>query len=291
MIPVSSASIDYITWVTSAIDSLTASGSALFLSAGTQILTWVGVIMLVIYGLKWAAHSASRHHAEFDFPALVHFFGLFLVAEALMRYYAVPLPWTSSTVASLFPDTGRYFAGTMDLTVLNLLLAKIGAIIANAEHPSFWDPEMFFAYCMMTLDLVLMQGILFGLNILSFVWIGMLQLLGPLFIPWLIVPRLSFLFWNWLQSLLQYSFYRVVASGLTYIWATVFVRFIDNVVHADYSLAHLFLILVPLGMLNIGLLFCVVRVSAFVNDLFRGGSSSGGGLSGAIAGVVRGAFR
>lgn len=108
-IPMSSANIDYITWVTSAIDSLVLAGSGLFLQAGTQILTALGVIMLVIYGLKWASASASRHWGEFDFPAAIHFFALFLIAEAMLRYYNTPLPWTSSSVSSILPDTGRYF--------------------------------------------------------------------------------------------------------------------------------------------------------------------------------------
>jgi len=91
-IPTNSGSVDYITAITNAIDSLVTSGGGLFLSTGNQILTAIGIIMLVIYGLKLAVESASRHHGEFQFPALIHFFGLFLIAEALMRYYNSPLP-------------------------------------------------------------------------------------------------------------------------------------------------------------------------------------------------------
>jgi hypothetical protein len=114
--------------------------------------------------------------------------------------------------------------------------------------------------------------------------------LGPIFIPWLIVPRLSWLFWNWIQFMLQYSFYRVVASALTFVWTTVMVKFFESAVQGDYSLAHFLIMLVPLGMLNIGMIFSVFRVTSFVSDLFKGTAAAGGGLAGSVAGAIRGAF-
>ena len=39
-------------------------------------------------------------------------------------------------------------------------------------------------------------------------------LLGPVFIPWLVVPQLSFLFWGWLRTVLVYSLYGAVAGAV-----------------------------------------------------------------------------
>jgi hypothetical protein len=104
------------------------------------------------------------------------------------------------------------------------------------------------------------------------------------------VPRLSWLFWNWISFMLQYSFYQVVASALVFVWTNVLVNFIDRSVHGDYTLAHFFILLVPLGMLNIGLAFSVFRVTSFVSDLFKGAAAAGGNLTGSVATVVKGAF-
>ena len=38
-------------------------------------------------------------------------------------------------------------------------------------------------------------------------------LLGPIFIPWIMVPPLSWLFWGWLKGVLLYSLYSVVAPA------------------------------------------------------------------------------
>lgn len=287
---VNSGSVDYITAITNATDSLVTSGSGMFLSAGNNILTALAVIMLVICGLRLAAESASRHHGEFGFPALIQFFSLFLIAEALMRYYDSPLPWTSVSVSRILPDTARYFSGTIDLTILDTLISKINAVISGSEQPSFLNPVMIFVYYGILSDMIIVEGVLFAINILAFVFIGIGSLLGPLFIPWLVVPKLNWLFWNWVQFMLQYSFYRVVASALTYIWATVLVNFIDNSIHGDYTLAHFLLMLLPLGVLNIGLAFSVFKVGSVVSDLFKGAANAGSGFAGQITGAVRGAF-
>lgn len=291
-IPINSANIDYITWVTSAIDSLVLSGSGLFLTTGTQILTALGVIMLVIYGLKWASASASRHWGEFDFPAAIHFFALFLVAEAMLRYYNTPLPWTSSSVSSILPDTTRYFAGQIDLTILDTLLVKTNALQANMLSSMFLlNSMMLWVYSMIMVVMFLMQGTMFSVNVLSFVAIGIGGLVGPLFIPWLIVPRWSGLFWNWLQFMLKYSFYRVIASAVTYIWATVLVRFIDNTIHGDYSIGHMLAILYPLAMVMVGFVVSAFKIGSFVSDLFNGAAMTGASLGGSVSNSIRGMFR
>src|ERR1700684_2021655 len=102
-ISVNSGTVDCITTTARAIDSLVTSGGALFVSTGNQILTSLGIIMLVVCGLRLAAESASRHHGEFGFPALIQFFALFLIAEALIRYYDSPLPWTNVSVSRILP--------------------------------------------------------------------------------------------------------------------------------------------------------------------------------------------
>lgn len=289
-IPVNSWSVDYVTMITSSIDNLVASDSPVFMSMGNQLLTAIGIIMLVTYGLKWALHSASRHHPEFDFPGVIHFFAMFLITELLMRYYNTPLPWAGSSVHQLLPDTGRQLAGIIDLSSLNNLLAAIKDATDKSQKPSVMDPLMVFVYVGVLIDMLLVEGILFGVTILGFIAVGIGNLVGPLFIPWLIVPRVSWLFWNWIQFMLQYSFYRVVASALVYVWANVIVHFFTNSIHGDYTLAHFLVLLVPFGMVNVGLFFSIFKVTSFVSDLFKGTASAGGGLTGSLAGFIRGAF-
>lgn len=289
-IPVNSQTQDYISPITLAINNLVTSNGGMFLSTGTQLLSAIGIIMLVLKGLQWATASASRHHGEFDFPGLVHFFALFLVAEALLRYYSVPLPWTGVSVHQLFPDTGRQLAATIDISTLNQLLQSIQNLVSGEERPSISDPVMIIIYYGILADMILVEGVLFALNILAFVMVGIGSVLGPLFIPWLMVQRLSWLFWNWVQFMLQYSFFQVIAAALTNVWATVLMKFWTSAIHGDYSLAHLAVLILPLGLLNIGFIVCIWKAGSITSDLFKGTASAGGNLAGSVAGAVRGAF-
>ena len=65
---VNNGTIDYITTITNAIDNMVTSDGGAFLFAGNEMLTTLGVIMLVVCGLRLAGESASRHHGEFPFP-------------------------------------------------------------------------------------------------------------------------------------------------------------------------------------------------------------------------------
>jgi hypothetical protein len=82
----------------------------------------------------------------------------------------------------------------------------------------------------------------------------------------------------------------VVASALVFVWTNVLVNFIDHSIHGDYTLAHFFILLVPLGMLNIGLIFSAFRITSFVDDSFTGAATAGSGFAGSVASAMKGAF-
>jgi type IV secretory pathway VirB6-like protein len=244
----------------------------------------------LVFALTGLTCVSTGHHPEFPYGEVFHFFGLFLVAEMMLRYYNVPLPMIGSSVHQVLPEIGRQLSSNIDLASLDTLLAHIAAIATGTERPSIFNPLELFVFASIMVDMIAIEGILFGVTILGFVAVGIGSLLGPLFIPFLVVPRLNWLFWNWLSFMLQYSFYQVVASALVFVWTNVLVNFIDRSIHGDYTLAHFFVLLIPLGMLNIGLAFSVFRITSFVSDLFKGAAAAGGNLTGSVATVVKGAF-
>lgn len=281
---------DYVGTVTASVTNLVTGTAPVFLTFGNQLLTSLGIFMLALYGIKWAAHSAARHHGEFDFPGLIHFFGLFLVAEALMRYYNAPLPWSGTSFHQLLPVTGQQLASAIDVSSLDTLTSRITGIVNGTERPSIFNPLELISFVGVFIDMLLIEGILFGVTILGFIAVGIGSVMGPLFVPWLIIPRFSWLFWNWISFMLQYSFYQVVASALVYVWTNVLVTFIDSAMHGDYTLAHMLVMLVPLGVLNVGMIFSVIKITSFCSDLFKGTASAGGGMAEAAIGAVKGSF-
>ena len=281
---------DFIGYVTQELNNLVQAGEPVFLATGNQLLTAMGIIMLVIYGIRWAAYSASRHHPEFPYGEVIHFFGMFLFAEALLRYYNAPLPFTNASFHQLLPAAAADLAKNIDLGSLNTMLQRIKAILDGTERPSVFNPLELVMFGSLMVNMIIAEGLVFATAILGFIGIGIGSLLGPLFIPWLVVPKVSWLFWNWLSFMLQYSFYQVVASALVFVWTNILATFLEKAFHGDYSLAHVAVLIVPLGVLNFGMFFSLFRVTSFVGDLFRGTAAAGAGLASSVAGSVRGAF-
>ena len=52
-------------------------------------------------------------------------------------------------------------------------------------------------------------------------------MLGPIFIPFFIVPHMEWLFWGWLKALIQYAFYPVVANAYLFVFGNLLIHFVD----------------------------------------------------------------
>ena len=53
-------------------------------------------------------------------------------------------------------------------------------------------------------------------------------LLGPIFIPFFIVPHMEWLFWGWLKAFVQYAFYPVVANAYLFVFGNLLIHFVDS---------------------------------------------------------------
>ena len=96
-------------------------------------------------------------------------------------------------------------------------------------------------------------------------------MLGPVFIPFFIVPKLEWLFWGWLKSLLQYAFYPVVANAYIFVFGQLLIHFLDS--HPPpYDGANLAVLFLPLLFLLIAFTWGVLLIPSLVNSLFAGRS-------------------
>ena len=63
---------------------------------------------------------------------------------------------------------------------------------------------------------------------IAFGWIAtaIAVLVGPVFIPFFIVPQLDWLFWGWLKAFLQYAFYQVIAQAFVFVFGNLLLHFL-----------------------------------------------------------------
>jgi type IV secretory pathway VirB6-like protein len=96
-------------------------------------------------------------------------------------------------------------------------------------------------------------------------------LLGPIFVPFFIVPKLDWLFWGWLRSFIQYSFIPVVAIAFLMIFEQFIYRYVttlpQNITSAEYGVYGLQAFAVVTA-------FCggILLVPSLTHSIFSGSS-------------------
>jgi hypothetical protein len=96
-------------------------------------------------------------------------------------------------------------------------------------------------------------------------------LLGPVFIPFFIVPKMEWLFWGWFKAFLQYAFYPVVANAYLFVFGNLLIHFVDA--HPPpYDGATILLLFTPLLFLLIAFTYGILKIPSLVNSLFSGSS-------------------
>ena len=96
-------------------------------------------------------------------------------------------------------------------------------------------------------------------------------LLGPIFVPFFIVPKLDWLFWGWFKSFIQYSFVPVVAIAFLMIFEQFVFRYVTTlpptITSAEYGIYGLQAVAVIAT-------FCIgmTLVPSLTNSIFSGSS-------------------
>src|SRR5882762_8233836 len=219
-------------------DLLTAHSDT-FQALGLNLFRGFTLILLAWFGVKSALSSASGGPGfRFD-----HFAELLLTIAfgfAMITYYARPIPGFGVSFHSLITNEGFALANQLNSGMLTDIFSRLDSIYFSLEVPV----------------------IAFG-----YIAAAIAVLLGPVFIPFFIVPKMEWLFWGWFKAFLQYSFYPVVANAYLFVFGSMLVHLVDS--HPPpYDGATIALLFAPLLFLLIAFTYGVVKIPSLVSSLF-----------------------
>ena len=164
---------DYSGIVTNQIDQMTTNFSPIFLAEGQTVFTSIAVIMLAILGLRVARASLAAHHLVVPLDELIHFFFLFVLGETILRYWNAPLALLGgNNVHQIIPVIAYDLANKINIAALDTLTSQVDNILKNTPFPGATQLLEIGFYFEFTGLLVLADGVLFVLTLLSFVAIG-----------------------------------------------------------------------------------------------------------------------
>jgi hypothetical protein len=262
--------MDTTNWVTtlnSTVKTLLAGSSSQFLSFGLAIAAGLAIILMVRYGITTALSGRGFDFGDFFNEVIL----LVATCLCLLKGYATPMAiFGGETFPNVVIDGPANLAKSITLDS-NKQLNTLFEAALNQDAPSNpIDLSAIAAYWIMRMFIEGTRGIMFAVTAFGLVAQAILVLLGPIFIPFLLFKPLSFMFWGWFRSLLQYSFYPLVCACFSSVLTSFFINLYTSQLADTMSIAQA-LIMIPfffiiiLGMLSVPLV---------VSSLFSGSTAN-----------------
>src|SRR5437867_1434483 len=233
-------------------------GYSLFLSFAVILIAWQGIRMMF-------SHEGLADQM-FDFAKLLLFISF---GYALITFYEAPLPGIGVSFSNLITDQTAYFQSVLEARAFDNIYHHLDELSDHFLQPDAWSILANLIYWTVLLLVALAKGL--SLAVISFGLIAsaVCGLLGPIFVPFFIVPKLDWLFWGWLKSFIQYSFIPVVAIAFLMIFERFVFRYVTTlpptVTTAEFGVYGLQAVAVVIT-------FCVgiILVPSLTSSIFSG---------------------
>ena len=202
-------------YIAQACQSLAATVAPSITAMGVHIVLALATIMMVWFGVQEALASAHGGPG-FSMGRFLNLFMLLTFAYVMVNYYDSSIPGLG------FSIKGFIDGGTINLvnligsdgsnTMLNEIhqaSSKTGPSILN----TVMNPYYAIVYFAVQFLLAMLAAIVSAIVAYGAIAATIIGVLGPIFIPFLVVDKLDWLFWGWLKAYLGFSFYKVVAAA------------------------------------------------------------------------------
>jgi hypothetical protein len=266
--------------------SLTASTAPTIDAMGLRIVLSLATIMLVWFGIQEALAS-SRGGQGFDMARFLNFFMLITFAYTFVLYYDSSIPGIGYSLKSFISDGTTDLANLIGHDATASMLQSIDASLQKSGPgmAMFTAPYMMVAYLINQISLAVLAALISVIIAYGEIAAAIIGLLGPIFIPFLVIEKLEFLFWGWLKAFLSFSFYKVVAAATMSILGHLFMAYYANL--TDFTNPGTLIKNLPLLiMLVVVNIFMIIKIPAITASIFSGSSSGHDAGMGVITGVI-----
>jgi hypothetical protein len=266
--------------------SLTASTAPTIDAMGLRIVLSLATIMLVWFGIQEALASAQGGQG-FNMARFLNFFLLITFAYTFVLYYDSSIPGIGYSLKSFISDGTTDLANIIGHDATASMLQSIDASLQKSGPgmAMFTAPYMMVAYLVNQISLAVLAALISVIIAYGEIAAAIIGLLGPIFIPFLVIEKLEFLFWGWLKAFLSFSFYKVIAAATMSILGHLFMAYSTNLIDFTNPIKMLqnFPFIILLVVVNI---FMIIKIPAITASIFSGSSSGHDAGMGAITGAI-----
>ena len=268
---------DFLQFMYQAINDLLTQNLGFFDAMGQNLFRMFATILVAWYGIKSAlAAASSRNSFHFD-----NFATLLLTIAfgfAMVNYYSTPIPGIGTSFHNLITDEAQFLANRINQSELQAIVDRIGDFEARIDAPGVTDLLGTILYAVVIILLAAAQAISIVVIAYGFIATAVCVLVGPVFVPFFIVPKLEWLFWGWLRCFVQYAFYEVIAAAVVYIIGNLIVGVLTLQGTGTISTVQLIGWFPVLFITFLASIYVLLKVPSLTNHIFSGtagGSSAG----------------
>lgn len=234
-------------------------GYTLFLAFATILICWQGIRMMF--------SSDGLGEQMFDFAKLLLFVSF---GYAFITFYEAPLPGIGVSFSNLITDQTFYFQSVLEARSFDNIYRHLDTMSDAFLQPDAWSILANLLYWTVLLLVAVAKALSLAVIAFGLIASAVCALLGPIFVPFFIVPKLDWLFWGWLKSFIQYSFIPVVAIAFLMVFEQFVFRFVTTlpptITQAEYGIYALQSVAVIVTFV-VGMLL----VPSLTSNIFSGG--------------------
>jgi type IV secretory pathway VirB6-like protein len=249
--------------------------ASLFETMGQNMFHGFAVILICWYGIKSALSAAGGSPmTTFHFESFASLLLTVAFGFAMITYYSQPIPGMGISFYHLIVDQGLNLSNQLNHSLVQEVWDRINTIYLGMEMPALsfaLNVMEVIRYAVVVFSLIAAALAIFAVISFGYVATAIAVLLGPIFIPFFIVPQMEWLFWGWLKAFIQYAFYPVVANAYLFVFGNLLIHFVDA--HpAPYDGATILVLFFPLVLLLLAFTYGILKIPSLVNSLFTGRS-------------------
>lgn len=270
--------MNFLDWINQGIDQVGATSSPTLDAWGLKIFLSLLVISLVWFGAQQALASAggTGGFAMNEFIAWVVYSSF---AYMMIAYYNSPMPGIGYSFHNLVLQTSSGLAHMVSGDSISDMLRLVSATQAKLGGPgiiaSLMSGSLSVVYFLMQLSLTAYSVVVTGVVAYGAVGCAVVGLLGPIFIPFIIIDKLSWLFWGWLKAFIGFALYKVVATAVLSILAHLYTLYYQSLGSLSISnILQLWPVIFLLVFVNV---YIMLRIPHITQSILSGSTGHGGG--------------
>jgi hypothetical protein len=274
---------DFLQFIFQAINNLLTQNLGFFDAMGQNLFRMFATILVVWYGVK-SALAAAGGKSPFHFDNFATLLLTISFGFAMVNYYSTPIPGTGTSFHNLVTDEAQFLASRIDQAQLQTVVARVADFESRIDSPGVADILGTIIYAIVMILLAAAQAIAIVVIAYGFIATAVCVLVGPVFIPFFIVPKLEWLFWGWFKCFIQYAFYQVVASAVVFVIANLILGILGLQPTGAISTAQLIGLFPVLFITFLAAIYGLLKIPALTNHIFSG--TAGGSSAGILGGLL-----